>query len=138
MKKLKYIFSFILLLSFLSSVLGVQVYKHYCGDFLAEVSLYFQSNPCADEGGEEACSKGKKESCCDDEFQYLQLDVDLQKTNIQRPNFDQLALKSIHPLVSKLIVDTPLNEDEALVFEHPPERNQLPLYRLFNRYTLYG
>lgn len=138
MKKLSRIFSFIILLSFLSAVLGVQVYKHYCGDFLAEVSLYFQSNPCADEGGEEACSKGKVDSCCDDEFQYLQLDVDLQKTNIQRLDFDELASNSILPLVSKLIVHLESKEHENVEFEEPPELNQAPLYRLFNRYTLYG
>ena len=138
MNRIRQLFSFVVLLSFLSSVLGVQVYKHYCGGFLAEVSLYFQSNPCADESGEESCSKGKKESCCDDEFQYLQLDVDLHKTNIERLNFDQLAFKSIHPLVSNLFFKVEFNNEEKIEFEEPPERNLAPLYRLFHRYTLYG
>lgn len=134
---LKRFFSFLLILSFLGSVLGVQVYKHYCGDFLVGVSLYIQSNPCADESGEDKCSRGEMKSCCEDEFQYIQLDINLQKPDIKNPSFHHLALiqRPIPTAAAELIF---LSRQLAPKLVEPPEEKVIPLYKLLRRYTFYG
>jgi len=134
---LKQLFSLILITSFLSSVLGVQVYKHYCGDFLADVSLYIQSNPCADERGVDKCTKGEMKSCCDDEFQYIQLDINLQKTDIKRPSFNHIAFIQILTYIIETKLINLSNQFEPKLIE-PPEKKVTPLYKLLHRYTFYG
>ncbi len=137
MKLLKGILSIGLLTAFLSSVLGVQVYKHYCGSFLAEVSVFIQSNPCADENGEESCSKMAESSCCDDEVQLMQLDVDFQKTNSQRIQFNQLAFIPL-TFISNSFKEE-LHEDFLILnFEDPPDIKELPLFKLYKHFKLYG
>ena len=136
MKALKSLFTFLLLFSFLSSTLGIQVHKHYCGDFLAAISVYFQSNPCADESGEDACSKEKKMACCNDETEFYQLDVDLikqaqqQKLSLQTPSIVLESPEIIEEAVERNRVE--------LYLSRPPPWLKIPLFKKFQRLTYYG
>lgn len=136
MKALKSLFTLFLLFSFLSSTLGIQVYKHYCGDFLAEISVYIQSNPCADEGGEDACSKGKEMSCCDDETEFYQLDVDLIKQSQEQQKLEFTALQ--HVQIFESSEDLMEQEWDLNYLSRPPPLSKVPIYKKLQRYTYYG
>ncbi len=112
------------------------MFKHYCGDYLAEVSVYVQSNPCADEGGEDVCSKGKKKSCCDDETEFYQLKIDL----IKHSQKDQL---SNFLMVEEVLLSDQQTAYKQLKFEaflqaRPPPLNKIPLYKKLKRLVYYG
>ena len=136
MKVLKPLFTFTLLLAFLGSTLGIQVYKHYCGDFLEEVSLYIPSNPCADEGGEDACSKGKKTSCCDDETEYYQLEVDLIKNSNNQKDFKLFPIKE-YSIINKLI-EVEGEKEIVTLLSKPPPLSPIPIYKNLQRLVYYG
>jgi hypothetical protein len=136
-KKFSYIFSLTIAFVFLLSVSGINVYKHYCGDFLAETSIYIQTNPCADEGGEDACSKGKAKSCCDDEVEFLQLDVDLVQSQNQKVDFNS------HNYIIEFVESISLNNKKNISLESdrkraPPLISEEPIYKRLNRFTFYG
>lgn len=133
---LKSLFTLSLLTAFLASTLGIQVYKHYCGDYLAEISVYVQSNPCADEGGEDACSKGKTKSCCDDETEYYQLKIDLIKASQK----DQLSkfIPSESLLLSDYLYAKEQSKELLVQNVRPPPENKIPLYKELQRLLYYG
>lgn len=136
-KILKHIISLLLALILFVSVSGVNVYKHYCGDFIREISIYIQSNPCSDEGGEDVCSMGKKASCCDDEVEYHQLDITLQQGQIQKIEFD------INHQIVELFAQLPLTtkSESQLDFRierPPPDLVKIPLFKTLNQYLFYG
>ena len=121
---------------FLSSTTGINVYKHYCGEFLAEVSFFVKSNPCADESGEDTCSASKEMDCCEDETEFYQLDTQLIK---QSNAYEGLELG---PIQVQLIQSTltVLEESETLIslYEPPPPRYNNPLYQQFQQLIFYG
>ena len=136
MKVLKTFLTFSLVLAFLGSTLGVQVYKHYCGDFLAEVSLYMQTASCAVEGGEEACSKDKSTSCCDDETEFYQLTIDLIKHQQVEQNFSYFPVSVI--LIAKHFIISDDKESLLVLLAKPPPIDGIPLYKKLQRLTYYG
>lgn len=122
--------------AFLGSTLGVSVYKHYCGEFLEGVSLYFQTNPCADEGGEDACQQGKQMDCCDDETEFHQLKVNLIKNSNEQESINPLVYSAF--ILFQLTVEEQLNDQQAYLFTHEIEYNYPPKFIRYHRLTLYG
>ncbi len=73
------VFAFILLIN----TAGIQINSHYCGDYLASLSVYLDASPCCDrEDGKSMMG------CCHDESIVLQLDDDFVKENIQKFNVE--------------------------------------------------
>jgi hypothetical protein len=133
-KVLTKIFSISLLLIFLLSILGVQINKHYCGDFLAEVGVYFHPDSCSKMNLQDSCY-AKKKSCCNDEEEIYQLDIDLIKQSQER---QQIKWYSI--LLDSFIINT-FEEGELQVpgiKEVYPPPLKIPLYKQYSRYTYYG
>ncbi|MFT6165902.1 MAG: hypothetical protein ACJAV5_000759 [Vicingaceae bacterium] len=136
MKKLQSFLSLLLLFGFLSSTTGINVYKHYCGDFLAEISFFVKSNPCADESGEDTCSVGKEMDCCEDESEFYQLDTQLIK---QSSTYEGLELSpsQIHLFHSVLTIPKQ-REIEISLYEPPPLLYNNHLYQEFHQLIFYG
>jgi len=135
-KFFKGLLSVFLVVCFLSSAVGISVYKHYCGDFLAEISLYVQSNPCADEGGEDACNKGKEMDCCDDETEFYRLQLDSVK-----PTIVDLKIQFVPKKYLVLFTPQPTQLVDQVqtgfsLKEKPTEK--IPIYKRLHRFTLYG
>jgi len=128
--------SFLLLFVFLGTTSGVSVYKHYCGDFLAEISIFIQSNPCSDENGEDACTVNKEMECCDDETDFYQLEIDLVKTSLNKINFSLNHGFTLLGHINKL--DTKDEIAELSYLERPPPIYRIPIYKELQRFTLYG
>lgn len=111
--------------------MGVQVYKHYCGEFLESVDLFLPSDNCGDE--EDSCT-AKKMSCCDDEVEVHQLKVDFVKTQKQ-------VLKRMPPAVVVILYTTLIEDKEVSSYTagytafHIPD---IPIYKRLQRYTLYA
>lgn len=88
MKTLKRIFSTLLAISFLMATTGFSVYEHYCGDNLVDKSLYSSNTTCNPDHKEEDCSSTAEKDCCTDQFEYLQLDVELKNPEWNRKLID--------------------------------------------------
>jgi hypothetical protein len=126
-----------LLFAFLSSTVGIQLYKHYCGDYLAAVSLFHKSSCGEVESEEESCKMQKEKSCCEDEFHYLQLDTELANHIYQGLSFEQIAIaKTLFNDTFDLSLF--IEGLEIEIHKDPPERHKLPLYKRLNRLTYYG
>lgn len=135
-KTIKFPFVLFLLITFLSSTAGVSVYKHYCGDFLEGISLFVQSDPCSDEGGEDACNILNENDCCEDETNFYQLDVDFITNGISN-----LKIKNaeIIPLVE--FSEPRITTDNLIVstsITSPPEINKIPIYKKIHKIILYA
>lgn len=136
MKKLHSLFSLLLLFGFLSSITGVNVYKHYCGDFLADVSFFVKSNPCADEDGNDTCSADKEMDCCEDKTEFYQLETKLFK---QQSSSEEFILEPL-PIERIVSIVPPANLEETKLEKEiaPPPKYQNPLYQEFQQLIFYG
>ncbi len=136
MELVKRISALCLLFVFVLSTSGVSVYKHYCGNHLAAVSLFHAHNPCLDGEEEESCSMEQEMDCCDDEFQFYQLDVELQKVNAQSLslNVELTAQESsrLLPLVEDIKLDQQAAEPK------PPPLVRPPIYITSQQLIFYG
>lgn len=136
MKLIRKTLSIVLLAAFLSSTLGIQVYKHYCGNLLADISFFHKSSCCEAEQGE-SCPLKKEVNSCEDEFQFIQLDTELTNHSVQSIRFEQLAVvQTLFNFTFNLNLSTEVLDVET--YKQPPERSKTPLYKRFNRLTLYG
>ena len=136
MKKLQSLLSLILLLGFLSSTTGINVCKHYCGDFLAEISFFVKSNPCADENGEESCSADKGMDCCEDESEFYQLDTQLIKETYW---YQKIQLTPVQlELIRSFFTITEINTVGTELYVPPPLINKEPFYQKFQQLVFYG
>lgn len=129
--------SLLLMLVLIGTTSGISVYKHYCGDLLEEISIFIQSNPCSDEGGEAACSAGKEMNCCDNETEYYQLEVDLVKTSQHQINFRITPQIILFGLAQNHLFF--IEESKSLNYlELPPIISDIPLYKQLKQFTFYG
>ena len=106
MKTLKTILALVLVLNLSLSAVGIQVYKHYCGSYLADLSLFIPNNPCAEEEGEDACNINLEDDCCDDEAATYALDIDFTIQNALHlsPQIAVLSTFILAPEKRKLIL----------------------------------
>ncbi|MEQ8910090.1 MAG: hypothetical protein RIC95_12905 [Vicingaceae bacterium] len=131
---MKRISSFLVALVFILSTSGISVYKHYCGEFLAETSFFHQDNPCEDEEGD-GCSMMKMD-CCKDDVQFYKLQVDLQKVSPYQLEFSQFT-SSI--LFAVFVPD--FSEFDQTNFNcglDPPELSKPPIYQQNQQLLFYG
>ena len=73
--------STLLALLVLFSTFSFTVEKHYCGDFLVDVSFFGDAQDCAEELGEEDCDSPQviqKKKCCKDEVEKIEGQDDLK------------------------------------------------------------
>lgn len=153
MKFLKSIFSLFLAVTVLFSSTGFTVYKHYCGDFLKDVSVFETIDNCHDEAlpadyqkvMESACqmhslecSIDKKDNdCCKNESNRLEI----------KDNFKKLVentLKIQTPLIVKTIsINTsfeqlPKELVSAKAFIEISPKVHIPNYILNSQFNFYG
>jgi hypothetical protein len=71
----------------LLSTMSFTVEKHYCGDFLVDVSFIGNVEKCAVDSGEASAVKMK--DCCSDEVDHIEGQDELQKENHQQLTVEQ-------------------------------------------------
>ncbi len=78
----------------LVSTFSLTIEKHFCGDFLVDISYFGNSEGCAEELGEEDCDTSEtiqKKNCCKDEVEQIKGQEDLQtatkKITIEKQQF---------------------------------------------------
>ncbi|TYP97847.1 hypothetical protein C7447_10312 [Tenacibaculum adriaticum] len=84
--------SFTLALLVLLSTFSLTIEKHFCGDFLVNVSYFGKAQGCADEMGKGDCdalSVVKKKKCCKDEIQQIEGQDDFQNTSTEKFDLKQ-------------------------------------------------
>ena len=72
------IVSFSLALLVLLSTFSFTVEKHYCGDFLVDVSFIGDADNCGSE-----IKSAKKKNCCKDEVHYIEGQDELEKASAE-------------------------------------------------------
>ncbi|QNM84738.1 hypothetical protein H9W90_11085 [Polaribacter pectinis] len=71
----------------LFSTFSFTVEKHYCGDFLVDVSFVGEANSCAMEM--DAAAKTIKKKCCKDEVHKIEGQDELQHNSIDKLDFQK-------------------------------------------------
>lgn len=120
----------------MGSTLGVNVYKHYCGDFLKDFSFIIQPSSCIDESSEESCMSKSNMDCCDDETDFYQLDVKFIKNNQDHikliPSF---AIAFIQEFQNLNKIETGFSNTKLWP---PPILKEIPFYKKYNQRILYA
>jgi hypothetical protein len=116
---------------------GVRVHAHYCGKQLASIGFYTDAEPCG------SCStKKKKKKCCNDQEIHAKAKADHQAPVVKGLQFSALfILPDPLQLYASLVppAGTALTKGCAHQANAPPGRWQdLPLYKLHQRFTYYG
>jgi hypothetical protein len=78
--------SFLLALLVLFSTFSFKVEKHFCGDFLIDVSFIGNADDCGMHGEKAPI---KKKNCCKDEVNYIEGQDELQQTSVDEFDFFQ-------------------------------------------------
>ena len=97
MKTLTKIASVVLSLFVVFSTLSFTIDKHYCGDFLVDISVFGEADDC---GMSTAKSTTKKNCCKDEQITFEGQDL-LQLHNIDQMNFDQQLLVATSLVISE-------------------------------------
>lgn len=79
------IFSISLALLVLFSTVSFTIEKHYCGDTLVDVSIFFEAETC----GMERKDVLVKKSCCDDEVDIVEGQDELKISSFEDLGFEQ-------------------------------------------------
>ena len=88
MKRFLYkIASILMALMVLLSTFSFTVEKHYCGDFLVDISFVGDADSCVEQL--DSSTKMKTKSCCKDEIEHLKGQDELLKKTIEELTFDQ-------------------------------------------------
>lgn len=133
MKLMKAILSIFFLTIFVGSTNGFQLYTHYCGDLLANISITNQSH-CGDD--DDGCETEQKMDCCEDHAHFIQLDVDLQTPKVLQANFD-LPILSVEKFADFEVKES--NSDSFSFNYNPPLLYyKIPIYKKLSRLTFYG
>lgn len=74
----------------LFSTFSFTVEKHFCGDFLVDISYFGEAQSCSGEIEKDSCEEKRveeKKKCCKDEIQQIDGQDDFQKTSIDKITF---------------------------------------------------
>lgn len=122
MKQFKSITSVVLALLVLLSTLSVTIEKHFCGDYLVDVSYFGNLQGCADEADAKDCDTKEtiaKKGCCKDEVQHIKGQDKLSKTSKEKLNFEkQQFLVAFVVVYNNLFSET--SSEEKPFLNHPP------------------
>lgn len=75
----------------LFSTFSFTVAKHYCGDFLVDVSYVGETGSC-NEGEKDDCATVIKKKCCKDEVHQIDGQDKIQKVSSKKISFQQVKL----------------------------------------------
>lgn len=88
--------STLLALLVLLSTFSLTIEKHFCGDFLVDISYFGSTQGCADEEGDDSCDDPKtiaKKKCCTDQVHEIEGQDDLSTHSIKKITLkEQFAL----------------------------------------------
>ena len=73
----------------LFSTFSFTIEKHYCGDFLVDISYLGEAASCNDGKKDDCETVVKKKKCCKDEVYQIDGQDDIQKFSSKKINFDQ-------------------------------------------------
>ena len=105
----------------LFSTFSFTVEKHYCGDFLVDISYLGEADTC-NKKSEDGCETLiKKKKCCKDEVHQIDGQDEIQKVSLEKISFDQAKLFVAFYGSYKLLFQ--YFEKQPLSYEHylPPE-----------------
>ena len=119
MKVLTNITSILLAGLVLLSTLSFTVEKHYCGDFLMDVSFMGDAKDCGMEM--EALAIKKKKSCCKDKIQKIEGQDELQKNSSEKFNLQKKQFLTAFLISYKELFVNTDSEDKLYKVFSPPD-----------------
>lgn len=138
MKTLKRIFSFAMAIFFLMATTGFSVYEHYCGENLVDKSIYSSTTSCTPDHKEDDCSSTANKDCCTEQFQFLQLDVELKNPDWNRKSV-YLGFFTIPTSPAFNVHQEPIDDNYDFDYsEIPIDRKSEPFYILQQQLVYYG
>jgi|GEM_PF-1185944 len=137
MQLLKKTFALISLIAVLMTNTSISVNKHFCGTYLADISLFSDASCEMAHGSCDDERKSKKMDCCSDKTDTHFLDIDLKSESNQNLKFKLYELDRDYALiaVSKKVtqIDFQNNQERG-----PPLISEVPAYKKFQRLLYYG
>ncbi len=111
----------LLALLVLFSTFSFTVEKHYCGDFLVDVSYLGEADTCNKKSKTDCGTVIKKKKCCKDEVHQIDGQDEIQKVSLEKISFDQAQLFVAFYSSYKLLFQD--SEKQSLSYEYylPPE-----------------
>ena len=107
--------SFSLALLVLFSTFSFKVEKHFCGDFLIDVSFVGDADDC---GMHAEKASNKKKNCCKDEVHYIEGQDELQQASVDEFDFfQQQFLVSLFISKNDLLLE---NNSNKIYFKDSP------------------
>ena len=76
----------------LFSTFSFTVEKHYCGDFLVDVSYLGEADSCNKKAKDDCETVIKKKKCCKDEVHQIDGQDEIQKVSLEKISFNQAKL----------------------------------------------
>jgi len=121
----------------LLSTLSIAIEKHFCGDYLVDISYFGDAKSCASEFDNDNCETKiiKKKPCCSDELEHIQgqdeLKFDLDKTSIVKPYFIFAFIVSKY-----FLFETPLQQLIVLFKNYSPPEVLFDIQVLFEVFII--
>ena len=79
----------LLALLVLFSTFSFTIEKHFCGDFLVDVSYVGEAGSCNKGKKDDCATVTKKKKCCKDEVHQIEGQDDIQKSSTEKISFNQ-------------------------------------------------
>lgn len=115
------IFSTILAFLVLFSTFSFTVDKHYCGDFLVDVSYLGEADSCNGLAKDDCDTAVKKKKCCKNEVDQIEGQDEIQKGSSKKIDFKKVKLFTAFYKSYKLLFQN--NEKLLISYEYysPPD-----------------
>ncbi|WP_299162698.1 hypothetical protein [uncultured Tenacibaculum sp.] len=115
------IFSTILAFLVLFSTFSFTVDKHYCGDFLVDVSYLGEADSCNGLTKDDCDSNLKKKKCCKNEVDQIEGQDEIQKVSSEKIDFKKVKLFVAFNISYKLLFQNVEKQFNPHQYYSPPD-----------------
>ncbi|WBX70814.1 HYC_CC_PP family protein [Tenacibaculum retecalamus] len=105
----------------LFSTFSFTVAKHYCGDFLVDVSYVGEAGSCNKDKKDDCGTVIKKKKCCKDEVSQIDGQDDLQKVTSEKISFKEAKFILSFCASSKLLFQSLEKQSLTHQYYSPPD-----------------
>ncbi|WP_271407068.1 HYC_CC_PP family protein [Tenacibaculum soleae] len=111
----------LLALLVLFSTFSFTIEKHFCGDFLVDISYVGEAKSCNKGKKDDCATITKKKKCCKDEVHQINGQDDIQKSSSEKISFNQAKFILVFCTSFKLLFQTLDKQSLTHQYYSPPD-----------------